>query len=207
MAKGRRREKKSAGDKFKNKVWYKIQTPKVFGNKEIGSTPVFEDKKSSLNERVFETTLYDLTGDFNHIHVILKFKYKELGAANTINTMFWGCDFTRDYLRSLVRRTTTRIDGIFNLITKDGYFIRVTALVITQRRAKTNQQKEIRAIMKEIFENAAKNLDFSEFSYNAVYGNIAKEIYQRCEKIYPIRRSEVMKIKLVKLPKEIAAAS
>ena len=80
-------------------------------------------------------------------------------------------------------------------------------MVLTQRRAKTNQQKEIRTIMREIIERAATTLSFSEFSYNAVYGNIAKEITQRCEKIYPIRRSEVMKIKLVKMPKESFAAS
>ena len=202
MGKGRRREKKVAKD-FKNKIWYSIEASEAFGKKEIGKTPAFSAE--SLKNRVFETTLYDLTNDFNHTHVILKFKYTDLlEASNTVKTMFWGSDFTRDYLRSLVRRTTSRIDGIFNLKTKDGYQIRVTALVLTQRRAKTNQQKSIRAVMREIIENAA-TLNYDEFSYNAVYGNIAREITQRCEKIYPIRRTEVMKIKLVKMPKEIAA--
>ncbi|MHA1377894.1 MAG: 30S ribosomal protein S3ae [Candidatus Helarchaeota archaeon] len=205
MPKGRRREKKSAGDKFKNKIWYKIETPEVFGNKEIGKTPAFEAKY--LKDRIFEATLYDLSNDFNHTHIILKFKYKDLlDASNTIKTIFWGSDFTRDYLRSLVRRTSSRIDGIFNLTTKDGYQIRVTTIVLTQRRAKTKQQKNIRAIIHEIIEKAATTLNFAEFSYNAVYGNIAKEITQRCEKIYPVRRSEVMKIKLIKLPKEASAA-
>ena len=205
MGKGRRREKKSAGDKFKNKIWFTIETPEAFGKKEIGKTPAFT--ADSLKNRVFETTLYDLTNDFNHTHVILKFKYLELlEASNIIKTMFWGSDFTRDYLRSLVRRTTSRIDGIFNLKTKDGYQIRVTALVLTQRRAKTMQQHSIRAVQREIIEEAANTLNYNEFCYNAVYGNIAREITQRCEKIYPIRRSEVMKIKLVKLPKEISAS-
>ncbi|MFX1449951.1 MAG: 30S ribosomal protein S3ae [Promethearchaeota archaeon] len=207
MPKGRKKEKKSAGDKFRDKVWYTIVAPKVFGNKEIGHTPAFEGNVT-LKDRIFETTLYDLTGDFNHTHIILKFKFKELlEASNTINTIFFGSDFTRDYLRSLIRRTTSRIDGIFNLTTKDGYFIRVTAMVLTQRRAKTNQQKEIRQIMKDIIERAATSSKFAEFSYNAVHGNIAKEITQQSEKIYPVRRSEVMKIKLVKMPGELSAAS
>ncbi|NVM01872.1 MAG: 30S ribosomal protein S3ae [Candidatus Helarchaeota archaeon] len=207
MGKAKHREKKSAGEKFRDKIWYTIEAPKVFGNKEIGKTPAFEGNKK-LKDRVFEATLYDLTADFNHTHIILRFKFQELlEASNTIKTMFIGSDFTRDYLRSLVRRTTSRIDGIFNLTTKDGYFIRVTAIVLTQRRAKSNQQKEIRNIMRNIIERAATTLTFSEFSYNAVYGNIAKEITQRCEKIYPVRRSEVMKIKLVKMPKDSYVAS
>ncbi len=203
MPKGRRRDIKKVKPDFKTKTWFYIEAPDNFGNKEIGVTPAFEDKY--LKDRVFETTLYDITGDFNHTHITLKFKFKEIGPSNKIKTMFIGCDFTRDYLRSLVRRTTSRIDGIFNIQTKDGYLIRVTTLVFTQRRAKTNQQKTIRIIMKEILENAAKE-NFEKFSYDAVYGNIAKEISQRCEKIFPVRRSEVMKIKLVKVPKGASAA-
>jgi len=208
LPRGRRREsKKASPEKWKKKNWYIIQAPKFLGNKTIGITPA-DGGVDTIRDRVYETTLYDLTSDFNHTHIILKFKFKELEeGTNTIKTLFIGCDFTRDYLRSLVRRTTSRIDGIFNLTTKDGFVIRITAIVFTQRRAKTNQQKIIRKIMRDIIEGSATSLDFSEFSYNAVYGNIAKEITDESNKIYPVRRSEIMKIKLVKLPKELSAAA
>lgn len=205
MSKRGRKEKRTAQDTWKSKIWYAILSPDAFGGKEIGKTPAFGD--DYVSNRIFETTLFDLTSDFNHTHIILKFRFKELVESNTIKTMFVGCDFTRDYLRSLVRRTTSRIDSIFNVTTKDGYFLRIEAIVLTQRRAKTGQRKIVRQIMNEITTNAANSLSFSEFAYNSVYGNIAKEITEQSNKILPIRRSEIMKIKLLKMPTELSAAA
>ena len=65
MSKRRRR----TVDKWKSKEWYKIQTPSYFGNLEIGET-VAGDPEKIVGRRI-ETTLYDITNDFNQIHVKL----------------------------------------------------------------------------------------------------------------------------------------
>ncbi len=156
MSKRRRR----TVDKWKSKEWYKIQTPSYFGNLNIGET-IASDPDRIVGRRI-ETTLYDITNDFNQIHVKLLFQIMEV--KNKIAyTEYKGHVFTRDYLRSLIRRGSSRIDGIFNVTTKDGYNLRLTAIVLTLSRAKTTQQHVIRKIMEDVIQKKAEELTFQQF--------------------------------------------
>ncbi len=201
MSRRRRRRKDVSVDKWKNKNWYAVLTPKYFGNVNIAEIPSSGD----IVGRTVETTLYDITNDFSQTHIKMFFKINEVDEAGTAHTKFWGHDFTRDYLRSLVRRTTSRIDGIFNVNVKSDegsgtYKVRVTAVVFTQKRAKTSQRKTIRAIMRNIIEEKATQLNFIEFVQECVLGKIGSEIYNQAKMIYPIRKSEIMKTKIVTEP-------
>jgi len=205
VSKRRRRRKDISIDKWKNKKWYSVYTPKYFGNVHIAEIPSSGD----VVGRTIEATLYDITNDFSQTHIKLYFKINKV-EGNVAHTKFWGHDFTRDYLRSLVRRTTSRIDGIFNVSVKadnspDYYKIRVNAVVFTQKRAKTSQQKAIRAIMRRIIEEKAKNLTFIEFIQECVLGKIGSEIYNEAKVIYPIRKSEIMKTKIISEPEAVTS--
>jgi small subunit ribosomal protein S3Ae len=90
--------------------------PSFFGNIELGSVPAEEEDK--LIGRVVEATLYDITGDFSHMYMKLFFQVEGMDG-KTAKTQFKGHEYSRDYLRSLVRRRTTKVDGLFNLTTKD----------------------------------------------------------------------------------------
>jgi small subunit ribosomal protein S3Ae len=201
VSRRRRRRKDVSVDKWKNKNWYSVLTPKYFGNVNIAEIPSSGD----IIGRTVETTLYDITNDFSQTHIKMFFKINEVDDAGTAHTKFWGHDFTRDYLRSLVRRTTSRIDGIFNVNVKSDegsgtYKVRITAVVFTQKRAKTSQRKTIRTIMRNIIEEKANQLNFIEFVQECVLGKIGSEIYNQAKMIYPIRKSEIMKTKIVKEP-------
>ena len=95
-----------------------IVAPPYFGNVELGSVPAEEEIK--LIGRVAEATLYDITGDFSHQYLKMFFQVNAI-EGKTARTLFKGHEYSRDYLRSLVRRRTTKVDGLFNLTTKDGY--------------------------------------------------------------------------------------
>ncbi len=207
--KGKRKGRRKAQvlDKWKNKTWYSVLTPPYFGSVEIAQIPTSAD----VLGRTVETTLYDITNDYSQTHIKMFFKIAQLEQENA-HTKFWGHDFTRDYMSSLVRRTTSQVKGIFNVSVKADasdtagtYKIRVTAVVFTQKRAKTSQQKSIRAIMKEIIEQKSKQLTFTEFIQECVLGKMGSEIYNEAKIIYPIRKSEIMKTKIVLEPTEIAA--
>ena len=86
--------------------------PSFFGNIELGSVPAEEDEK--LIGRVVEATLYDITGDFSHMYMKMYFQVNEVDG-KTAKTLFKGHEYSRDFLRSLVRRRTTKVDGLFNL--------------------------------------------------------------------------------------------
>lgn len=184
-------------DKWREKRWYTMVAPSTFGNIEIGQTPSGSPK--TLVGRRIETTLYAISGDFNQIHIKLYFQVHEV-KGDKAYTYFAGHDFTRDYLRSLVRRGSSRIDGIFEVTTKDGYRLRVYAIAFPVRRAKTTQQSAIREVMKKIIEKRAKQLNFDAFIQECVLGKIGSDIYNKAKVVFPLRKSEIRKSKLLAQP-------
>jgi small subunit ribosomal protein S3Ae len=184
-------------DKWREKRWYMMVAPSTFGNVEIGETPSGNPK--NLIGRKVETTLYAISGDFNQIHVKLYFQIKEV-KGDKAYTHFSGHDFTRDYLRSLVRRGSSRIDGIFEVTTKDGYKIRTYAIAFPMRRAKTTQQAAIRDVMRKVITRRAKRLNFDAFIQECVLGKIGSDIYNKAKTIFPLRKSEIRKSKLLEQP-------
>jgi small subunit ribosomal protein S3Ae len=186
-------------DKWREKKWYMMVAPSSFGNIEIGETPAGSPK--SLIGRRVETTLYAISGDFNQIHIKLFFQIDEV-KGNKAYTHFAGHDFTRDYLRSLVRRGSSRIDGIFDVTTKDGYQLRVCSIAFPLRRAKTTQQAAIRKVMQEIVTKRAKKLSFDSFVQECVLGKIGSDIYNKAKVVFPLRKCEIRKSKLLARPTE-----
>lgn len=194
---GKARGKVRKADTWKQKQWFAVEAPSIFDNKEICVAPAREIDE--IYGRVFETSMFSLTGDFRSAHIKLSFKAYDR-KNDIIQTKYIGHDFTRDYLRALVRRGSSLVVGIFNIVTKDRYKLRVTCLIFTQRRAKTHQQKLIRAIMNEVIHAAAEKLDYIEFVQDAVSGEMAQAMFDECKIILPVRKSEIMKIKLLKEP-------
>jgi len=189
--------KRRVRDKWRGKDWYTVVSPPYFGGVELTSVPA--DDPSKLVGRVVESTLYDLTNDFAHQYMKMYFQVTHVDGKRA-NTVFKGHEYSRDYLRSLVRRRTTRVDGIFTVTTKDGYQIGVAACAFTLTRVKTSQEKSIRAVMKRVIQEKAANLTFDQFAQEAVLGKIASDIYNEAKKIDPLRHVGVRKSKLILQP-------
>ncbi len=198
MAKANPRKKAAATkDKWKSKEWFVIYAPDFFGSKEIGLTPADEPEK--IVGRIIETTLKDLTGDFTRGQVKLQFQVYDVKGQNAY-TKFRGHILGRSYIRSLVRRRTTRIDGIYNVTTRDGYRLRVMGMVIAYRRIQSSQEKAIRDIIRDIIHKKAEELNYRDFILEAVTGKMGAEMAKEAKKIYPIKRAEIRKIKVLAEP-------
>jgi len=174
-----------------------IIAPSFFGNIELGSVPAEEDEK--LIGRVVEATLYDITGDFSHMYLKMFFQVNEVDG-KTAKTLFKGHEYSRDYLRSLVRRRTTKVDGLFSLTTKDGYKLRIAVSALTLSRIKTSQEKIVRNIMERIVKEKAAALTVDQFAQEMVLGKIASDIYNEAKKVAPLRHVGIRKSKLVFSP-------
>jgi small subunit ribosomal protein S3Ae len=185
---------KKVRDKWRSKTWYTVVAPPYFGNVELGAIPADEPEK--LIGRVIEATLYDVTGDFSHQYLKLYFQVIQV-EGKTARTMFKGHEYSRDYLRSLVRRRTTKVDGIFNISTKDGYRFRVAVCAFTLSRIKTSQERAIRKIMAKIVEEKSAAITMDQFVQEMVLGKIASDIYNEARKIVPLRHVGVRKSKLL----------
>jgi small subunit ribosomal protein S3Ae len=184
-------------DKWRGKDWYTIFTPPYFGEVELGAVP--SDDSEKLIGRVIDATLYDITEDFAHQNMKMHFQVTEVDGKSA-KTVFKGHEYTRDYIRSLVRRRTTRVDGIFNITTKNGFKLRVSASAFSLIRIKTSQEKGIRIVMKKIIEEKAEILTFDQFVQEAVLGKIASDIYNEAKKIAPLRHVGIRKTKLTFQP-------
>lgn len=184
-------------DKWRDKKWYKVVSPPYFGGVELGAIPA--DDPSKLVGRIVDGTLYDITNDFAHQYLKMYFRVEGV-EGKTARTVFKGHEYSRDFLRSLVRRRTTRVDGIFNLSTKDDYGLTLSVSVFTLSRIKTSQEQEIRTIMRKIIKEKASALTFDQFVQELVLGKIASDIYNKAKKISPLRHVGVRKSKLTIQP-------
>jgi small subunit ribosomal protein S3Ae len=184
-------------DKWRGKTWYMVVAPPFFGNVELGSLPA--ENQEQLIGRVVEATLYDITSDFSHQYLKMFFQINELDG-KTAHTLFKGHEYSRDYLRSLVRRRTTKVDGLFNLITKDGYKLRVAVSALTLSRIKTSQEKIIRDMMTKTVDEKAATLTLDQFVQEMVLGKIASDVYNKAKKVAPLRHVGIRKSKLIAQP-------
>jgi len=185
---------KRVRDRWRSKSWYTVLAPSYFGNVELGAVPAAEPEK--LVGRVIESTLYEVTNDFAHQYLKMRFQIIEVDG-KTAHTMFKGHEYSHDYLRSLVRRRTTKVEGIFDVTTKDGYNLLVAVCAFTLSRIKTTQEHAMRAIMEKVIREKASALRLDQLAQEMVLGKIASDIYNEAKKIAPLRHVGVRKSKLL----------
>ena len=185
---------KRVRDKWRSKSWYMVIAPSYFGNVELGAVPADEPEK--IIGRIIDATLYDITNDFAHQYLKMYFQITEIDG-KTAKTTFKGHEYSRDYLRSLVRRRTTKVDALLNVTTKDGYKLRIAISAFSLSRIRTSQEKQIRAIMDKIIKEKSSALTLDQFAQEMVLGKIASDIYNEAKKIVPLRHIGIRKSKLV----------
>ena len=199
-ARGRKRKEKESRrvvDKFTLKTWYKIIAPEMFGGEQIAETPSADPEY--VVGRTLNTTLMELTGDYKKMHVKITFKVQTVKGDNAI-TDFNGHEYTRDYLRSMIRRRRTRIDGIFNVTTKDGARLRCSVIALTPFRCKSSHERGIRQVMQDVIIKRTAKMAFDKHVMDLVTGKMATEIYKRAKKVHPIQNVDVWKSRVLNLP-------
>jgi len=189
-------------DKWRLKEWYDVYSPSYFGEQVVATIPI--EDPSALIGRVVETTLYDITNDFAHQSIKLYFLIVN-STDHRANTILKSHEYATDYLRSLVRRGSTRMDGIFNVKTKDQFSTRISIVAFTRDRIKASQEHGIRQIMKQIVEERAAALTYEQVTHEAVLGKVGSDVYNLAKKIAPLRHVGVRKSKLISIPPGVLA--
>lgn len=193
---------KKVRDKWRAKEWYDVYAPAYFGEKKVASIPCSDPTR--LIGRVVETTLYDITNDFSHQSQKLYFLAVKVKGTRA-ETILKGHEYSADYLRSLVRRGSTRIDAIFNVTSRDQYVTRASVVAFTRDRVNANQQHLIRSIMKNTVEEKTETLAYDQLCHEMVLGIFGSEVYNLAKKISPLRHVGVRKSKLLVIPEGVMA--
>ena len=98
----------------------------------------------------------------------------------------------------MIRRGTSRIDASTVVTTKDDRKLKLHVLAVTIRRAKSSQQKFMRKTIEDLLIETAAEKSFDDLIKTVVNGKLASEIYHSAKKIYPLKRVEIIKSKVIK---------
>jgi small subunit ribosomal protein S3Ae len=198
MAKARARTTtRKVKDRWKAKNWYQIVSPSLFNNVPVAET--LSDTPDSLIGRVTEVSLQDLTNDFRKSHIKLLFTVDKV-EQNTAYTQLKGHVLTSDYLRRMIRRRKSRVDGVFDVETRDGALLRVKPFAIAEKRIQSSQKKLIRNVMKDVISKEGKAKTLNSFIKDCLDGKTGSEIYKHCKIFYPVKRIEINKTEIIRLP-------
>jgi small subunit ribosomal protein S3Ae len=193
---------RSVSRQKQQKRWYDVLAPEEFDREQLGETPA--DEPDKVLGRTIETTLGDIRNDASENNTKLTFKINEV-ASDTAYTEFIKHELTRDYLRSLVRRGSSKVEAYVTVLTTDDYRVQVQPVALTTKKADESQEKAIRRTMIDLVEEAASERTFEDLIDSIVEGRLSSAIYNEAKTIYPLRRVEVAKATLEARPEEVAA--
>ncbi len=187
-------------DKWKLKQWVTVLASPSFGSMPIGRVPITDVEKPA--GRVVETTLYDiLKQDPQHYSFKLYFQIDRV-EGDTAYTILKAHEYSREYLRSLIRRGSSMSDLIKDYTTKDGYVVRVYTVALSQGRMNASKKHEIRMITDKIIGERAASLSYDQFVQETVLQKLASDVYNEAKKVTRLRHVGVRKTKLISRPHE-----
>ena len=178
---------------WKAKSWFKVHVPDNLGKAYIGDT-IANDAESVVG-RIMQATLGEILNDYAKQHIKMSFKIANV-TGDAAYTEFVGHEVTRDYLRSLVKRRSSRIDCIVPVTTKDNKKVRLTVCCYTFARANISQEHAIRNAITQSVAAQAQAWDLTTLLNGIVSGEISRDLFKAVKTIYPTRRVEVIKSKV-----------
>ena len=188
MAQKSRAVAKKVKDKWRAKEWYTVYAPDMFSRMQLGETP--SDSAATVMGRVTEATVQDLTGDFSKMHIKLKFRINDVRGFEA-HTTFEGHTLTSDYVRRLTRRKRSKTDTIVDVVTKDGWSIRVKPMAVSEQRIQASQETAIRKIMQDQIRLVASESTIGEFVRKLIMGDLSKSVSDASKIIVPIKKIEI----------------
>ena len=194
------RKTRKIKDKWKEKRWVTVFAPESFNNIPIAYVPITSDKTAV--GRVVEVTLFDiLKGDPSQHQYKLFFQINKV-TEEKATTVFKRYEYAKEFLRSLIRRGSSRINFVIDTKTKDGYVFRIKILTLSHRELNTSRKHALRLEAKKQIEKIVPRMTIDEFAQAACYGKINSDIMAATKKIIRVRHVGLEKVKLLRTSDE-----
>ena len=190
------RKSRKIKDKWKEKKWVSVSAPDSFNNVHIADIPITDEEKAK--GRVIEVTLFDiLKGDPSQYQYKLYFQIDKV-VGEKATTIFKRYEYAKEFLRSLVRRGSSKISFVIDTKTKDGYVFRIKVIALSHRELNSSRQHALRLIARKIIEKNVPNMILDEFVQASCYNKINSDIMAATKKIIHLRHVGLEKVKLVR---------
>jgi len=191
-----RRKTRKIKDKWKEKRWVTVLAPDSFNNVPIAYVPITDDENAK--GRVIEITLFDiLKGDPSQHQYKIFFQIDKV-TKEKATTIFKKYEYAKEFLRSLIRRGSSKINFILDTKTKDGYIFRIKVLALSHRELNTSRKHALRIIAKDVIEKTVPHMTIDQFVQAACYGKINSDIMAATKKIIHLRHVGLEKVKLTR---------
>jgi small subunit ribosomal protein S3Ae len=189
-------------DKWKLKSWVTVHASPSFGDAPVARIPLTDIGRPG--GRVVETTLYDiLRQDPQHYNYKLFFQVDKVEGEDA-KSVFKGHEYSREFLRSLIRRGSSMSDFIKEFKTKDGYRVRVYCTALSQGKMNSSKKHDLRLIMDRVIGERAANLTYDQFAQEMVLQKVASDVYNEAKRVTHLRHVGIRKSKLVSRPEQRA---
>ena len=197
------RKTRKIKDKWKEKRWVTVLAPDSFNNIPVAYVPITSDKTAV--GRVVEVTLFDiLKGDPSQHQYKLFFQINKV-TEEKATTVFKRYEYAKEFLRSLIRRGSSRINFVIDTRTKDGYVFRIKILTLSHRELNTSRKHALRLEAKKQIERIVPQMTIDEFVQAACYGKINSDIMAATKKIIRVRHVGLEKVRLLRTSEEEVA--
>ena len=190
------RRKGRVKDKWREKRWVSVIAPDSFNNIPIAYVPITDDENAV--GRVLEVTLFDiLKGDPSQHQYKIYFQIDKVNG-DKASTIFKRYEYSKEFLRSLVRRGSSKINFIIDIKTKDGYIFRIKVLALTHRQLNTSRQHALRVIARDIINKTIPEMTIDQFVQATCYSKINSDIMAAFKKVIKVRHVGLEKVKLIR---------
>ena len=190
------RKTRKIKDKWKEKKWVSVSAPDSFNNVHIADIPITDEEKAK--GRVIEVTLFDiLKGDPSQYQYKLYFQVDKV-VGEKATTIFKRYEYAKEFLRSLIRRGSSKINFVIDTKTKDGYIFRIKVLALSHRELNSSRQHALRLVARKIIEKTVPNMTIDEFVQASCYNKINSDIMAAAKKIIHLRHVGLEKVKLIR---------
>ena len=183
-------------DKWREKRWVNVYAPDSFNNVPIAYIPITDDENAK--GRVIEVTLFDiLKGDPSQHQYKMYFQINKVEGEKA-TTIFKRYEYAKEFLRSLIRRGSSRITFMLEAKTKDGYIFRIKVIALTHRKLNTSRKHAFRLIAKDVMEKTIPQMTIDQFVQATCYGKINSDIMAATKKVIRMRHVGLEKVKLIR---------
>jgi len=144
------------------------------------------EEESYLKGRPYEIMQNELDGDFTKMHVKLKFRISDV-VGNDAITEFIGHDVMKDFVRRQIRRDRGKIDDTIDVVTDDGFFVRIKPFIVTRSSVKASQKSETRSVARDVVMKFCGQSTWINVQKALMDGSLEESVSTAISKIQPVR--------------------
>jgi small subunit ribosomal protein S3Ae len=191
-----RRKGGKVKDKWREKKWVTVIAPESFNNAPIAYIPITDEKKAI--GRVIEVTLFDiLKGDPSQYQYKIYFQINRIEGDKAIS-IFKRYEYAKEFLRSLIRRGSSKVTFVMDVKTKDNYLFRLKVIALTHKKLNASRKHALRLIARDVMGKTIPEMTIDQFVQATCYGKINSDIMAAAKKVIRMRHVGLEKVKLIR---------